>query len=140
MTDKAARPSRTATCGCGQLQSRAYGEPQGISVCNCLASTAKNRECLAALSAFAPLLDVAGTVTEYVRAGNQGVGFTLRSCPVRGTNLFHTEVGVDGSVTDAVGAYADTDIPPHQVSAHEYRRHTWVQLPPDVTKFDKDPL
>ena len=37
---------------------------------------------------FAAPYKVSGTATEYVRVGDQGSRFTVRFCPVCGTNLF----------------------------------------------------
>jgi hypothetical protein len=38
-----------------------------------------------------------------------------------------------------VGAFADPQFPAPQVSVYDCRRHSWVQLPPGVTAFEKDP-
>jgi len=77
--------------------------------------------------------------TEFVRAGDAGAKFRFRFCPVCGTNLFHTEEGYDGSVSVAVGAFADPNFPAPRVSVYDCRRHPWVQLPRDTVSFDKDP-
>jgi hypothetical protein len=93
----------------------------------------------AALASFAAPYRVTGTATEYVRAGDQGARFRFHFCPVCGTNLFHTEEGVDGGVGVAVGAFTDPDFPPPRFSIYDCRRHSWVQLPPGTIAFDKDP-
>ena len=90
-------------------------------------------------SAIALPYQVVGTASEYVRAGDQGARFRFRFCPVCGTSVFHTEEGHTGHVSVAVGAFADPDFPPPQVSVYDCRRHSWVQLPPDVTAYEKDP-
>jgi hypothetical protein len=94
----------------------------------------------AALAGFAGPYTVTGRATEYVRAGDQGAKFRFRFCPVCGTNLFHTEEGVEGGVSVAVGAFADPDFPPPRYSIYDCRRHPWVQLPPGTIAFDKDPV
>jgi hypothetical protein len=43
------------------------------------------------------------------------------------------------SVGVAVGAFGDPDFPPPRLSLYECRKHAWVQLPPGVETFDKDP-
>jgi hypothetical protein len=53
--------------------------------------------------------------------------------------VFHTEDGNHESVSVAVGAFADPDFPPPRVSVYDIRRHPWVQLPPSIKTFDKDP-
>lgn len=93
----------------------------------------------AALASFSAPYKVLGNATEYVRVEDQGTKFRFRFCPVCGTTVFHTEQGHDDSVGIAVGAFADPDFPPPQVSVYDSRRHPWVRLPPGTLAFDKDP-
>jgi hypothetical protein len=93
----------------------------------------------AALASFTAPYSVSGKATEYVRTGDQGAQFVFRFCPVCGTNLFHTEIGEDDSVSVAVGAFADPAFPAPTVSVYDCRRHSWVQLPSGVETFSKDP-
>lgn len=132
-------PPRTAACTCGQLRITVQGEPRGVGLCHCLACQSRTGSVFAALAGFAGPYEVVGRATEYVRAGDQGARFRFRFCPVCGTNLFHTEEGEDDGVSIAVGAFADPDFPPPQVSVYDSRRHSWVQLPPGTTAYDKDP-
>ena len=53
--------------------------------------------------------------------------------------MAHTEEGNNASVGVAVGAFADPGFPPPRLSIYESRRHPWVQLPPGMKTFDKDP-
>ena len=94
----------------------------------------------AALAGFSAPYTVSGVATEYVRTGDAGAQFRFRFCPVCGTSLFHTEEGQDPDrVSVAVGAFADPDFPPPQVSVYDNRRHPWVQLPPGVQAHAGDP-
>ena len=133
------KSSRTAACCCGQLRIDVEGEPLGIGVCHCLACQRRTGSVFAALAAFAAPYTVTGRATEYVRAGDQGASFRFRFCPVCGTTVFHTEEGRGGSVSVAVGAFADPSFPPPQVSVYDCRRHRWVRMPPDAKAFAKDP-
>jgi hypothetical protein len=132
--------SRTATCHCGQLRIRVHGEPRAVGVCHCLACQQRTGSVFAALASFAGPYEVTGTATEYTRAGDQGARFTFRFCPLCGTNLFHTEVGVQDGVGVAVGAFADPTFPAPRFSIYDCRRHSWVQLPPGTQAFEKDPV
>ena len=132
-------PHRTASCSCGQLHIDVSGEPLGVGVCHCLACQQRTGSVFAALASFAPPYTVTGNATEYVRAGDHGARFRFRFCPVCGTTVFHTEEGNDDSVAVAVGALADPNFPPPQVSVYDCRRHPWVQLPPGTVGFDRDP-
>jgi hypothetical protein len=57
---------------------------------------------------------------------------------VCGSTVFHTAEGHEGSVSVAVGAFADRSFPPPQLSVYQSRRHALLQLPPGITAFDKD--
>ena len=131
--------TRTASCHCGQLRITVHGPPRGVGICHCLACQQRTGSVFAALASFAAPFEVTGTATEYVRAGDQGARFRFRFCPICGTNLFHTEEGVEGSVGVAVGAFADPSFPPPRVSIYGIRCHAWVKLPPDVVYFSRDP-
>jgi hypothetical protein len=130
---------RTASCSCGQLSIRVHGEPRGVGVCHCLACQRRTGSVFAALAGFSGPYEVTGRATEYVRVGDQGARFTFHFCPVCGTTVYKTEQGEDDAVSVAVGAFADPDFPPPQVSVYDCRRHPWVQLPPGTRVFDKDP-
>ena len=130
--------SRTASCSCGQLRVEVAGEPR-VGVCHCLACQKRTGSVFAALARFAAPFKVFGTATEYARVGEQGARFIFRFCPVCGTTVFHTEEGVDDSVSVAVGAFADPTFPAPEVSVYDIRRHSWVHLPPGTVTFEKDP-
>jgi hypothetical protein len=93
----------------------------------------------AALASFIAAFSVFGNATEYARTGDQGARFIFRFCPICGTNLFHTEEGATESVSVAVGAFADPQFPPPQVSVYDSRRHAWVAVPAGIRRFAKDP-
>lgn len=131
--------TRTASCSCGQLRIEVKGEPTGIGICHCLACQQRTGSVFAALAGFAGPFKVIGSATEYVRAGDQGAKFIFRFCPICGTNVFHTEEGEVDRVGIAVGAFADPSFPAPQLSIYDCRRHPWVQLPPGIVAFEKDP-
>jgi hypothetical protein len=131
--------SRTAACSCGQLRIQVEGEPRGVGICHCLACQQRTGSVFAALAGFSAPYQVFGNATEYVRTGDQGAKFSFKFCPTCGTTVFHTEDGQNGSVSVAVGAFADPSFPAPQVSVYDCRRHPWVQLPPGTIAFDKDP-
>lgn len=126
--------SRTASCSCGQLRIEVRGEPLGVGVCHCLACQRRTG------SVFAAPYTVTGAASEHVRVGDQDARFTFRFCPICGTTVFHTEEGQErSSVSVAVGAFADPSFPAPQDSVYSCRKHSWVQLPPGIRSYDKDP-
>ena len=132
-------PSRTASCCCGQLRIEVEGEPRGVGLCHCLACQRRTGSVFAALASFAAPYRVFGRATEHLRIGDRGARFRFRFCPVCGTTVFHTEDGESGSVSVAVGAFAEPGFPPPEVSVYDCRRHPWVRLPPGTVAFDTDP-
>ena len=131
--------SRIAACVCGQLSIEVQGEPLGVGVCHCLACQRRTGSVFAAVASFAAPYKVTGVATEYVRVGDAGAAFRFRFCPVCGSTVFHTEEGREASVAVAVGAFADPNFPPPQVSVYDIRRHPWVELPPGVRAHGTDP-
>lgn len=131
---------RTASCCCGQLRIEVEGESLGVGICHCLACQRRTGSVFATLACYAAPYKVIGTATEYVRAGDQGTRFNFRFCPTCGTTLFHTEEGVDNFVNVAVGGFADPSFPAPSDSVYGCRKHAWVQLPPGIVSFDKDPV
>jgi len=130
---------RTASCSCGQLRIQVHGDPRGVGLCHCLACQQRTGSVFAALASFSAPFEVFGTATEYVRVGDYGAKFLFRFCPVWGTSVFHTEDGNNGTVSVAVGAFADPNFPAPQVSVYDSRRHSWVQLPPGTKTYELDP-
>ena len=131
--------SRTASCFCGQLKIEVQGEPLGVGVCHCLACQQRTGSVFAALAGYAAPYTVTGTATEFVRTGDHGSQFRFHFCPACGSTVFHTEEGVEGRVSVAVGAFADPTFPPPEDSVYEHRRHAWVRLPVGITRYDTDP-
>ena len=130
---------RTGSCCCGQLSIELQGNMLGGGICHCFACQRRTGSVFATLAAYGTPYRITGTATEYVRTGDEGSRFRFRFCPVCGTNLFHTQEGQDGFVMVAVGAFADPDFPAPEDSVYDCRRHRWVQLPPGVKVFDKNP-
>jgi hypothetical protein len=121
------------------LRIEVEGEPLGVGVCHCLACQRRTGSVFAALASFAAPYQVHGIATEHVRMGDQGAAFRFRFCSVCGSTVFHTEEGQAGSVSVAVGAFADPSFPTPQASVYECRRHPWVQLPAGIRRHEKDP-
>ena len=131
--------SKTASCYCGQLSIEVQGKLLGVGVCHCLACQQRTGSVFAALAGFRAPYTVTGNATEFVRTGDHGSQFRFRFCPVCGSQVFHTEEGVEGRVSVAVGAFADPSFPPPEDSVYDSRRHPWVQLPESVARYDTDP-
>ena len=66
-------------------------------------------------------------------AGGGGRGMKVVHDPGKLPDVFAAASAEAGS------AFGDPAFPPPQVSVYDCRRHPWVQLPPGVTRYDKDP-
>lgn len=133
-------PNRTALCTCGALSITVQGEPLGQGICHCLACQSRTGSAFAALAIFPAPWEVTGEATEFVREGDaSGARFRFHFCPRCGSTVFHTEEGVDDSVSVAVGCLGDPSFPAPQASVYDCRRHPWVQLPLGLVVYDKDP-
>ena len=131
--------THVASCQCRQLSIAFESEPRGVGLCHCHACQRRTGSAFAAIAGFRGAYTVTGEATEYVREGDQGAQFRFRFCPTCGTNLFHTEEGVEGRVSVALGCFRDSTFGPPQVSVYDARRHAWVHLPDGMAHFEKDP-
>ena len=125
--------TRMAKCSCGQLSATIKGEPLRISVCHCLACQRRTGSVFGAQALFpASAVSISGTLTEYTRFGDEGIGITFRFCPHCGATVFYTMADEAHLMVIPVGAFADPNFPQPAVSVYEERMHVWVQLPAGV--------
>jgi hypothetical protein len=47
--------------------------------------------------------------------------------------VYYTAEENDGMVAVPVGAFADPTFPPPTVSVYSHRKHSWVQMPDDLS-------
>ena len=128
--------TRTASCSCGQLCAEVHGAPLRVSVCHCLACQKRTGSIFGEQARFAYAgFKVTGESTEYVRVGDEGTKFIYRFCPVCGATVYYTAVGREDIVAIPVGALADPAFPAPSVSVYEGRKHSWLQLPPEIERL-----
>ena len=120
---------RHASCSCGQLRLVAHGEPLGVSMCHCHACQRRTGSPFGAQARFATEnVEITGDSTPFVRVGDEGTSTRFHFCPQCGATVYY-RFGDDSAVAIPVGAFADRDFPPPQVSVYEERRHPWVSVP-----------
>ena len=125
---------RVASCSCGQLRLTCRGEPTRVSICHCLECQKRTGSVFASQARFpSECVTREGRSTEWTRHGESGGHAVFRFCPVCGATVYWEATGVPGSVSVAVGAFAEPGFPPPQVSVYEERQHAWTlavgQLP-----------
>lgn len=82
------------------------------------------------------VVTIEGQGKEYVQVGESGHATRFHFCGECGSTLFWQSDVVPGFITVSVGAFADPDFPPPQLSVYEDRRHAWMSLPDGMEHLD----
>lgn len=128
---------RQASCSCGAVRVSARGEPVRISICHCLACQRRTGSVFAAQARFARTeVSIDGLARDYVRIGDSGDAMRFRFCSHCGATVCYSLDADPDLIAIPVGAFADPDFPPPQVSVYEARRHAWVGLPDGIEHID----
>lgn len=124
---------RLACCSYGQLTARVSGEPVRVSICHCLACQRRTGSVFGQQARFRREdVQLAGTSTAFVRAGDEGPGARFHFCPTCGATVWYELLGLEGFLAIPVGAFADPGFPTPTVSVYEERMHGWVVPPADA--------
>jgi hypothetical protein len=132
-------PTREASCHCGQLRLEVTGEPEWVSICNCLACQRRTGSAFGVQAGFKPdQVQVHGRHHEYTRVSDESdqSAHVFSFCPECGSSVFNTGTNEPDLFVVFVGAFADPTFPPPRESGYDSRRHPWVQLPDSVTAYD----
>lgn len=129
---------RIATCRCGQLTAKCYGEPVRISVCHCLDCQKRSGSAFAAQARWPDdRVEMSGEFAIWSQAGGSGQHATFRFCRTCGVTLAYVNEGMPGMTAIAIGAFADPGFPPPQFSVYESRKHGWTAvLGDDIERLD----
>src|SRR3954465_14570033 len=124
---------RTAACACGQLSITLDGEPQRISICNCLECQRRTGGVFGVGAYFdkAMVRAIGGKSTRYVRGADSGNKLAFDFCPTCGTTLYWENEGRPNVIGVAVGAFGDPSFPAPRMAVWTERKHHWVSLPPE---------
>lgn len=118
---------RTAMCSCGQLRLRCDGDPVRISICHCLECQKRTGSTFAVQARFArDRVTIEGRSSQWSRTGDSGTTATFHFCPVCSSIVYWDMDAMPDFVAVPVGAFADPDFPPPQVSVYEVRQHPWT--------------
>lgn len=121
---------RRASCSCGQLVVTCSGEPVRVSMCHCLACQRRTGSAFGIQARFArDQVSMEGRASQYARTGDSGGHITLAFCPICGSTVYWEIDTIPGFVAVAVGAFADREFPPPQVSVYDERRYPWAVMP-----------
>ena len=128
------RPSHTALCSCGQLSAVASGDPVRVSVCHCLACQRRTGSVFAAQARFpAQAVAVSGRATTYERVADSGHTLAFHFCTSCGSTVYYTNDSLPDFVGIPLGAFADPCVWTPAFSVYERSKHSWVELPKDIS-------
>lgn len=129
---------RYASCSCGKLTVRTFGDPVRISVCHCLACQKRTGSVFGAQARFpAPAVEVRGDSSQFTRIADSGKRITFHFCPTCGSTVYY-RLEVDPEVVAVpIGAFADPSFPAPRFSVYESRRHAWVRLPEAIEQSER---
>jgi hypothetical protein len=78
-----------------------------------------------------------GEYETFLRTGDGGSDITHRFCPKCGSTLFWEISSIPEIYGVAAGGFSDPKyIPVPVFSVYEARKHSWVELPPDIEHMD----
>ncbi len=80
-----------------------------------------------------------GIPSQYRRIAESGNGLDFSFCPKCGSTIWWRAQIRPGTVSVAVGAFADADFPAPQRLVWAEHRHPWVMTSDDLPLFDKAP-
>jgi hypothetical protein len=129
--------TREAACHCGQLRLDVTGEPQNVSICNCLACQRRTGSAFGVQAGFdADQVRITGRYSDFSRISEEpdrkeGI---FHFCPDCGSTVFCTEPREPGHIVVMVGSFADPSFPPPTESGYDNSRHPWVGLPDSIQR------
>jgi hypothetical protein len=126
-----------ASCACGGVEVEVTGEPIRVSVCHCLACQRRTGSAFGAAARFADAqVTVRGETAAFRRTGDSGGEIGFEFCPRCGSTVLWRPQRLPGTVSVALGAFADPGLWAPTVSIYEARRHGWVAISGEVEHLD----
>jgi hypothetical protein len=127
--------ARTAQCCCGSLTAEADGEPEVVSLCNCIECQRRTGSLFGVGAYFdAKNVRISGSSKVYERSVEDRK-LRFHFCPHCGSTVFWDAANHPGRVGVAVGAFADPHFPRPARSVFERSRHDWLSFPDDIPGF-----
>ena len=125
--------TRRAACSCGELYLTIEDEPSRISMCHCLACQRRTGAVISNQARFrGEQVTVTGKATTWTRTAESGHTLTFHFCPICGSTVYWDNDGFPGTVTVAIGNFADPHFPAPTIAVWEESRHPWVSLQSDM--------
>lgn len=124
---------RIARCCCGDLSAETEGEPDAVVVCHCVECQRRTGSAFGVCAFFTvEAVRISGASETYERLSDAGRNLVFRFCPCCGATVWWETERHPGKIAIAVGAFADSELPPPSRSVFNRSRHQWVALPQDL--------
>jgi hypothetical protein len=121
---------RIATCGCGQLEVAALGEPRRVYACSCAECQRATGSAFAYRALFPgdAVSVLRGEGRSWRRSSDAGRWVEQTFCPACGSLLLMRGEALTGAVAISVGSFVDPDFPPPAEIHRPAHRHRWLDL------------
>ena len=119
----------TASCQCGALTAEVEAWSPAVVACHCLACQRRTGSAFGVGVYYpADAVSVTGSPRSYARPTSTGGEFLTQFCGDCGSSVLWTTAKHPGLVGIAVGAFADSRVPPPVRSVWEATKHPWVEV------------
>ncbi len=110
------------------------GDPVRVSICHCLACQRRTGSSYGYQARFpAQSVTISGQSKQFIRHADEDAEIRRSNfCPDCGSTVFFTNGASEELIAIPVGAFADPDFPPPQISVWEERKHGWVMVPDQI--------
>ena len=118
---------RDATCSCGKIRVRCFGDPESVSLCHCQACQRRTGAAYGIAAFFRrENVEVEGQFNDFERVSDTGFRMVFHFCPSCGSTVFWEPSRKPGMIAVAVGGFADPGFPGPSAEYHTDCRHGWI--------------
>ncbi|MEM7290038.1 MAG: GFA family protein [Pseudomonadota bacterium] len=118
---------REATCSCGALRVICSGDPELVSLCNCIECQKRTGAPFGVAAFFLrDNVEVSGEHRSYKRSSDSGHDITFHFCPVCGSNVLWEPASKPEYIAVAAGSFGDKHFPKPSQEVFVESRHDWI--------------
>jgi hypothetical protein len=126
-----------SSCSCGQLKLKITGSPVRSAICHCFACQQRTGSAFGYQARYLKeQVEVEGNFTLYQRIADSGNEVSFHFCPTCGSTLYWKLAAAPEYLIVAVGNLMDPSFLPPVFSVYGCRRHSWVEIPSNIEKYD----
>ena len=128
-----------ASCQCGKLRARVADDAQSFTVlCHCTDCQRRSGAPFGVLGYFGgEAVTISGEAGEFSRTNATSNRVTNGFCKSCGSTVYVLLSKNEALIGIPVGAFADPEFPLPVRAVWEQRRHTWIELPDTIMRFER---